>query len=118
MNWNEAILSYTTSSSADQWSIYLGIAAVLIGFGGAFWLQRKPVVRAAYNRQKLLALLLFFVGLIGLGTALFSYWSWTRTGVVRIYQEGVEVGNERVSYADIKTIFIKEDRSTNFLNAQ
>jgi hypothetical protein len=118
MTWNEALITYTATESSDQWSIILGLGAVLLGFGGAYWLLRKPVNRERYNQQMLLALLLFMVGLLGLGTAFFSYWSMQRTGEVRLYAEGIEVGNERVAYPAIKTIFFKEDRATNVFNAQ
>jgi hypothetical protein len=118
MTWNEAIMTYTASDQSDQWSIYLGLAAVLLGFGSAYWLLRKPVSRERYNQQMLMALLLFMLGLLGLGTAFFSYWSYERTGEVRIYAEGIEMGNERIAFDEVKTIFFKEDRATNVFNAQ
>ncbi len=75
--------------------------ALMIGVGSAIgalilWF-RKPS-REAHNRTQLAAMLLSFVALIALGTAWFSWLTEQRNETLRIYADGIAIGNNKIGF--------------------
>ena len=88
-----------TNSSITLWiSLLFGLFAWGIC---ALLLAKKE---EGQNRQRniIIAMLLFFVGMIGLGTAFFTYWTQQKTGPVVIYNDAIETVYGRVSFSQIK----------------
>lgn len=115
---SEIISTYTPTDGADNATFWLGLAAMLIGFGLAYWQSQRQVEAGEYSRKMLVSMLFFFTGLLGMGTAFFSYWSLERQGQVILYTDGIQVGGSTVYYKEIKRVFIKEDKTSTIFKPE
>jgi len=101
--------SYTTF-----WLALIGAAAGLLGM--ILLLRRTTVNRANRNTNIVLAMLLFFLFLIGGSTAFFSYLRLRAIGPVEIYAEGISTPYGAVSFQDIRNAKIIVDSEPALLS--
>lgn len=103
---------FQPQNSTDLTYFIIGLLAGIGGMLGAWLLLRK----SRKTQQSLIAMLLFFVGLIGLGTALFSYMSYRLVDEVVVTDTHFRSGYGETALADIKVMKIVTDRQSSFVN--
>lgn len=64
------------------------------------------------------AMLLGFVALIALVTAIFTGWTVQRTGTVAIYNQAIELQGERIAFKDLQNAVIEQSQQPAFLAIQ
>ncbi len=92
---------YTFSSTTTELDsyLYLGISALILCIG-LFYYSYK-------NNKKLLLLFSGFIGIIALGTALFSGLTSHKLGDIQLYKDGIIIQNKTFDFKDIKMIKIE-----------
>lgn len=83
---------------------------------GTFLLLRQKASRESKNMNALIAMLLFFIGMIALGTFIFNGLAYQRVGTVTIYENGIQLGNKQINFAKIENAKIEEIVETSFFN--
>ena len=68
------------------------------------------------NWQMLVSMLLFFVFLISISTAFFSFWAHQKIGPVKIEAEAIETAYGKVSFREIKKISFHESNQPSMIN--
>ncbi len=112
----ELIKSYEPAQSEDQLYLWLGVIVGVAAFTAMGMVIRKKFSYEEQTKKWLIALLLFFLGLIAGGTALFSWLAYQRAGVVNIYADHLELGKRSIPFDRIKKIHIEKEKETSFVN--
>ncbi|HMO38694.1 MAG TPA: hypothetical protein PKC76_07390 [Saprospiraceae bacterium] len=96
----------------------LSITAIIILVGciaGSWVLLRQKASGRNRNTNMLVVMLLFFTGMIALGTLVFNNLAQQRVGVVQIYADRLELGRRSIPFTDIDNAVIEEaGRSSSF----
>lgn len=110
-------LQYTfeAASSGAYTNLVLSVIAALVGIGGMLYLLRREVSREQRNLNIVIAMLLFFLFLIGSSTAFFSYMRLNKVGPIEIYASGMKTPYGQVGFADIRNAEIVIDKEPNVL---
>ncbi|MCB0628865.1 MAG: hypothetical protein KDD15_04020, partial [Lewinella sp.] len=74
----------------DQTALYLAIFIAIAAGIGLFLTLRKKATGEAHTRNMIVAMLLFFVTMISVGTAVFSLLTMHKIGPVTISQDAIE----------------------------
>ncbi len=106
---NEAQLVFEPNAGADTLTLWLGAGAALLAAAGLIWTLRSRQIDR--NRRLVVAMLLFFVALLGAGTAIFSAWSKQKLAPVYFYAQELESPYGRVAYSDITDAYITTDKA-------
>ncbi len=97
----------------------LSIAAFIVflacSIGTVFLLRQKAGGHARGNNA-LMAMLLFFVGIISLGTFVFNTLAYQRVGTVIVFEDGIELGKHKIVFSDIENATIESTGQTSFIN--
>lgn len=104
-----------TASGMQSISIIAFIVSVACGIG-TFLLLRQKKRGSAKNMNVLIAMLLFFVGMIALGTFVFNGLAYQRIGTVTIYESGIQLGKKQIPFSDLENAKIEEIVETSFIN--
>ncbi len=101
----------TNQSTGTIWlAIFIFIASSI----GAFMLFRQKNNRTPYTN--LGAMLVGFVAMIALCTAVFSWWAFYRIATVQIYTNAIQIGNDRIDFATLNNAEIRKDEQKSFVN--
>lgn len=107
----EPNLNYATSS------LWFGIAAAVAGLAGCVFLLKKATDGGENRNYHLLgAMLLFFVFMIGISTAFFSWWTQRKIGPVKIYADAITTPYGEASFGEIDKAYIEEERQPSLIN--
>ncbi|NBC06594.1 MAG: hypothetical protein GVY26_05310 [Bacteroidetes bacterium] len=112
----EILHTFEAASSGAYTNFVLSIIAALVGIGGMLYLLRREVSREQRNLNIVIAMLLFFLFLIGSSTAFFSYMRLRKVGPVDIYEAGVKTPYGKVAFQDIRNAEIIVDEEPNVLS--
>ncbi len=115
-NMREILYTFEPIGSGTQSTFYLAILAALMGLGGMIALLRMKTSREHRNRNMLAAMLLFFVFLIGAGTALFSGLKMRKIGPVYIYADAITTPYGEAEFEHIKDAYIYADREPSLID--
>jgi len=80
----ETIAIFEPLNSGGQVNFYLSLILSAGALIACIWILRKKGTRDTYNRRMLMAMLFFFVFLIGGSTAFYAGLNMNRTGTIRI----------------------------------
>jgi len=112
----ELLYTFEAASSGAYTNFVLSIIAALVGIGGMLYLLRREVSREQRNLNIVIAMLLFFLFLIGSSTAFFSYMRLRKVGPVDIYEGGMKTPYGKVAFQDIRNAEIIVDEEPNVLS--
>lgn len=112
----ELLYTFEAASSGAYTNFVLSLLAALIGIGGMLYLLRREVSREQRNLNIVIAMLLFFLFLIGSSTAFFSYMRLRKVGPVEIYASGMTTPYGKVRFEDIRNAEIILDKESNILS--
>jgi hypothetical protein len=112
----ELLYTFEAANSGAYTNFILAIIAAVLGVGGTLYLLRRKVSREQRNLNIVIAMLLFFLFLIGSSTAFFSYMRLRKVGPVDIYEAGMKTPYGRVQFADIRNAEIIIDEEPNVLS--
>ena len=104
-----------TASGMQSISIIAFIVFAACGIG-TFLLLRQKKQGSAKNMNALIAMLLFFVGIIALGTFVFNGLAYQRIGTVTVYEKGIQLGKKQIPFSDLENAKIEEIVQTSFFN--
>lgn len=113
---DELIKSYQPVHSEDELYLWLGALVAILAFGAMAFVIRKEFSYEEQSSKWLIALLLFIVGLIASGTAVFSWLSQERIGKVDIYADHLVLGKTEIPFDQIKKINIAKEQEKSFVN--
>ncbi|MEL7021352.1 MAG: hypothetical protein AAGK47_07090, partial [Bacteroidota bacterium] len=101
-------------------SVWLSLLLTLAAVGGTIYFLRPKADRAQRNTRILAAMLLFFIGMMSLGTGFFSFWNTRRTlAPVLLFEDRLESGYGTSEWRNIKLAYLKvDDRNTLFPTPQ
>ncbi|MCB0568943.1 MAG: hypothetical protein KDC66_04235 [Phaeodactylibacter sp.] len=94
-------------SSGSGATILLAALVCLAALAALFALMRRPSSGDQRNRQMLGAMLLFFVLLIGSGTAFFSWLNTRKISDIVIYTDAIETPYGKAPFANIRNAYFK-----------
>ncbi len=104
------LASFEAASSSSNDALILSLLATVAGLAGMLaMLLRKPAP-GQRNQNLMLAMLLFFVFLIGASTAFFSWMRQAKLGPVEIYADRVETPYGVAPYSRIRNAEIIADQ--------
>lgn len=112
----ETIATFEPISSSGQMVFFLSIILSITGLAGCIWILKKGGDRSNYNRRMLIAMLLFFVFIIGTGTAVFSGLTLRRTGTVTIYESAIATEQRKIPFNEIRSARIIVDKEPSLIN--
>ncbi len=112
----DLIKTYEPAYSEDQLYLWLGIIVGVAAFVAMGLVIRKKFSYEEQTKKWLIALLLFILGLIAGGTAVFSWLSQQRVGVVHLYADRLTLGKKVIPFEEIKKINIEKEQETSFVN--
>lgn len=101
--------------SADGVYLWVGIVLAILSFAGTYFLLKRPGQGRKHTMSVLMAMLLFFAGLMATATAFFSGWSLRKQGTVDIYADRIVIGQHEVPFSQIKELYLKKDQSGSIL---
>lgn len=105
--------TFETAGAASNVTLILALLATLTGLGGTILLLRKPAPRGQHNQRMLIAMLLFFMFLIGASTAFFSWMRTNRLEPVLIYSDAVVTSYGKVAFEDLGNAKIMMDQQNS-----
>ncbi len=111
----EPIFTANPVHTADQWTLWIALAVAGLVFYGMLR-ALKGRIQLDRNRSIALGMFLFFVFLIAISTAFFSFWSMKKTGPVRIYADSIETPFGRAAFEDIVNAQIEDYRKPSLVN--
>jgi hypothetical protein len=111
---NDVLYSYLPESN-DRLYLWLGLVIAIGTFGLSYWLLKKPAKGRAHTSNALVAMLVFFMGLLAATTAFFSGWSAYKQGKIEIYADHLTYGNTDIPYANVRKFSLKKDETTGLL---
>jgi len=111
---NDILYSYL-STSDDRLYLWLGLVIASATFGLSFWILKKPAKGRAHTSNALVAMLLFFVGLLAASSAFFSGWSWYKQVRIDIYADHLTYGTTTIPYANVRKFSLKKEETTGLL---
>lgn len=101
-------LTFEAYSQSELLTLILGAAVALFaGLAMAWLLKRKKGDR---NRRLTGAMVLFFVFILGLGTAIFSQWNLKKLSPVRLLEKEIQTPYGSMLYAEITDAYLTTDR--------
>ncbi|MDX1943174.1 MAG: hypothetical protein SFU99_21600 [Saprospiraceae bacterium] len=83
---------------------------------GTFLLLRQKLSGRTRNMNLIAAMLLFFIGMISLGTLVFNTLLHQKVGTVMIYRDGIQLGKRKINFAQIENARIEDASQTSFIN--
>ena len=107
---------FDTLNGGASTNFILSVIAALGGIAGMLYLLRRQVSREQRNQNIVMAMLLFFMFLIGSSTAFFSYLRMEKVGPVEIYERGMVTPYGAVAFEDIRNAEIVTDKSPSLLS--
>jgi len=94
----------------DQLVLYTAAILAIAGAIGLILMLRKKRTRETYNRNMLIAMLLFFLTIISTGSAFFSWLSMYKTGPVTISADAIETPYGKAQLSSIRKAEIIADQ--------
>lgn len=107
--------TFLPASSGQEPIFYIALILSIAGLVGCVWQLRKTGTRENYTRRMLVAMLLFFVFLIGASTAFFSGLSTWQAGPVHLYSDRIEINQGTIPFSEIKRASIVKDQEPYLL---
>ena len=107
---------FQPDTGAERQTLVIAIVAALVALGLMWGLLRRPSSRENRNTQLLLAMLLFFAGLISGGTAIFTGWTIIKLQPVSISATGIEMPGGMTKWADIRSVYIFHNQQKSLIN--
>lgn len=114
---NDVLFTYR-ADSADALYLWIGIVVAVSSFVGTYLLLRNPGQGRKHTLSVLMAMLLFFAGLMAAATSFFSGWSLRKQGVVEIFADRLVIGKHEVPFDQIKELYLKKDQSGSVLQQE
>lgn len=114
--------TFAANHADDNLWIGLGIALASIAAAALWALTRKGANTGSAglsldrNRRMLLAMLCYFVALMGIGVAGFSAWNRMRTPSISIDADALRWGDEVIPIGDIRQAAIENNQQNSFVN--
>ena len=105
--------TFEAAGAASNVTLILALLAALIGLGGTILLVRKPAPSGQHNQRMLIAMLLFFMFLIGASTAFFTWMRTKRLEPVLVYSDAVVTSYGKVPFEDIGNAKIMMDQQSS-----
>jgi hypothetical protein len=103
------------ADNTNDWFIFLfGLFGLALGFGMAYALLKGWIGGPDAKRRNLGAMLSFFLGLLGLGLALFTGWFLYRMQPVTIGEETLETGWGTFELSQVRDAQIVTDTRRSF----
>ena len=96
----DALLTFEPNNSATVQAAWGAAAVALAALAGMVMMLRKKATGRTRNQNMLAAMLLFFLMLMGMGTAFFSWLKIRKTGPVTIYEHSVRTPYGTAAFKD------------------
>lgn len=102
----EILIRFDPLENSSTMAVWAGVLVGIAGFALATWLFLKKEEGKNRQRNIIIAMLLFFVGMIAVGTSFFTYWTQKKTGPVLIFADAVETSYGKSYFRDVKNASI------------
>ncbi len=112
----EILIRFDPLEDSSGIAVWTGALVSIIGFGLATWLFFKKEEGKNRQRNIIIAMLLFFLGMIAAGTSFFTFWTQQKTGPVLIYADAVETTFGKSYFQDIKNASITVAGNQSLIN--
>lgn len=113
---DEALYTFKPDLSDTTMTLWLSLFVAIAAMGGAVALYRSKSAARDRNYRMLGAMLLFFVFLIALSTAVFSFWTTRKIDTVYIYENAIETPYGRVEFSNLKDAKIQTQQQPSLIN--
>lgn len=107
--------TFVASNQSNEMIFWLAILFGTFGLVSAILLLWRKWIKD-YNYRLLVGMLLFFMGIIGLGTAFFARLTTHKLGPVELYESGMISPYGAVLYTNIKDAYIHMDQQKSLIN--
>jgi len=112
----EILYTFAPDHSSTAQTGWAGAVIALGALAGMASMLSKKAEGRQRNQNMLAAMLLFFVALIGFGTAFFSWLKIRKAGPVAIYADAVETPYGKAAFDAIKDAYIYADKQASFID--
>ncbi len=112
----EILIRFDPIENSSEIAVWAGVAVGIIGFALSVWLFLRKEEGKDRQRNIILAMLLFFLGMIALGTSFFTFWTQKKTGPVIIYVDAIETTYGKSFFRDIKNASITVAGNKSLVN--
>lgn len=112
----EILVRFEPIQDSSNISMWIGVLVGLGGIGLCAWLFLKKEEGLNRQRNIILAMLFFFVGMIAFGTSFFTFWTQQKTGSVIIYANAVETTFGKTKFQDLKNASITVAGNKSLVN--
>ena len=112
----EILMRFEPLKDSSGIGIWAGVVAGVVGLGLSAWLFLKKEEGKDRQRNIIIAMLLFFLGMIALGTSFFSSWTQRKTGPVTLYTDAIETTFGKSYFSDIKNASITIAGNKSLIN--
>ncbi|MBX2875990.1 MAG: hypothetical protein KTR30_27970 [Saprospiraceae bacterium] len=112
----EILIRFDPLESSSGIAVWAGVLVSVIAFGLCTWLFLKKEEGKNRQRNIIIAMLLFFLGMIAAGTSFFTFWTYQKTGPVLIYADAVETTYGKSYFRDIKNASITVAGNKSLVN--
>lgn len=112
----EILIRFDPLANNSGIAVWAGAIVSLVGFALAAWLFVKKEEGKDRQHNIIIAMLLFFLGMIAAGTSFFTFWTQQKTGPVIIYADAIETTYGKSSFRDIKNASITVAGNKSLVN--
>lgn len=112
----EILIRFDPLENSSEIAVWAGVAVGIIGFALSVWLFLRKEKGKDRQRNIILAMLLFFLGMIAFGTSFFTFWTQKKTGPVLIYENAIETTFGKSYFQDIKNASITVAGNKSLVN--
>ena len=111
------LYTFEPVNETSNWSILLMAMVGIAALGGLVYLLKGQRLKLDKNRRLVLAMLCFFVFIISISTAFFTFWSTLKIQEVSIYQNGIETSYGSLLFTDISKVYFHQDKQPSLFDA-
>lgn len=106
---------FEANASKETTTLIIAIVATLLAAGFLYYLKKRPTNYERRHYRQLGQMLSGFVLIISLGSIFGGIFNLQRLKSVKIYENAVETGYGKVSFDDLRYVYLQETGATSFL---
>lgn len=111
-----ALHTFEPNLSQEYFSLAITLGVLLLSGVALFFLLRKKATYEKRNQQQLLQMLAGFAAVISIGTLVGIGYNISKLQAIRIYSDSVETGHGKVSFKDLKAVYLHQGEERSFVS--
>lgn len=112
----EVLYTFAPDNGPTAQTAWAAVGIALGALAGMGAMLKKKAEGRQRNQNLLAAMLLFFVALIGSGTAFFSWLKIHKTGPVVVYQDAIETPFGKAAFSNIKDAYVQASQQPSLID--